>query len=149
GFGYAGDDPDGFMSAAEVVDLIAAFADTYDAPVRTHTEVTSVTRVDGGYRVLTNDGELRCRGVVIASGACNRPVVPAMREAVPSSVECITPFEYRNPDRLPDGGVLVVGASATGVQLAEEIRRSGRPVVLAVGEHVRLPRNYRGRDVLW
>jgi len=68
---------------------------------------------------------------------------------VPSSVQSLTPFEYHNPDRLPPGGTLVVGASATGVQLADEIRRSGRPVVLSVGEHVRLPRTYRGRDVLW
>jgi putative flavoprotein involved in K+ transport len=75
--------------------------------------------------------------------------VPACRQGVPPSIECRTPFDYGNPDRLPEGGVLVVGASATGVQLADEIRRSGRPVVLSVGEHVRLPRTYRGRDVLW
>ena len=65
------------------------------------------------------------------------------------AIEQITPFDYRNPAQLPDGGVLVVGASATGVQLADEIHRSGRPVTLSVGEHVRLPRTYRGRDVLW
>ena len=72
-----------------------------------------------------------------------------VRGAVPASVEQLTPFDYRDPGQLPDGGVLVVGASATGVQLAAEIRRSGRPVTLSVGEHVRLPRTYRGRDVLW
>jgi putative flavoprotein involved in K+ transport len=72
-----------------------------------------------------------------------------VREAVPASIACITPFDYRNPGSLPEGGALVVGASATGVQLADEIRRSGRRVVLSVGEHVRLPRTYRGRDVLW
>jgi putative flavoprotein involved in K+ transport len=87
--------------------------------------------------------------VVIASGACNRPAVPQFKDAVPASVEQLTPFDYRDPAKLPDGGVLVVGASATGVQLAAELRRSGRPVTLAVGEHVRLPRMYRGKDVLW
>jgi putative flavoprotein involved in K+ transport len=87
--------------------------------------------------------------VVVASGACNRPVVPPLSEAVPPDVEQLTPFDYREPGQLPDGGVLVVGASATGVQLAAELRRSGRPVILSVGEHVRLPRIYRGRDVLW
>ena len=87
--------------------------------------------------------------MVIASGACNRPAVPALSAAVPDSVEQLTTFDYRNPDQLPDGGVLVVGASATGLQLAAELRRSGRPVTLSVGEHVRLPRTYRGRDVLW
>jgi putative flavoprotein involved in K+ transport len=76
-------------------------------------------------------------------------VVPAVCAAVPSSVRQVTPFEYGSPSRLPEGGVLVVGASATGVQLADEIRRSGRRVIIAVGEHVRLPRVYRGRDVLW
>ena len=87
--------------------------------------------------------------MVIASGACNQPSVPPFAEAVPAPVEQLTPFDYRDPDQLPDGGVLVVGASATGVQLAAELRRSGRPVTLSVGEHVRLPRTYRGRDVLW
>jgi len=69
--------------------------------------------------------------------------------AVPPHVECVTAFDYGNPERLPPGGVLVVGASATGIQLADEIHRSGRPVKLSVGEHVRLPRTYRGQDVLW
>jgi putative flavoprotein involved in K+ transport len=72
-----------------------------------------------------------------------------VKQSVPAAIEQITPFEYRDPTRLPEGTVLVVGASATGVQLASEIRRSGRPVILSVGEHVRLPRTYRGRDVLW
>jgi putative flavoprotein involved in K+ transport len=75
--------------------------------------------------------------------------LPALRAAVPDTVACFTALDYRNPTQLPDGGVLVVGASATGAQLADEIRRSGRHVVLSVGEHVRLPRLYRGRDVLW
>jgi putative flavoprotein involved in K+ transport len=87
--------------------------------------------------------------VVLASGACNVPSVPPLQQGLPASIESLTPFDYRNPDRLPEGGVLIVGASATGVQLADEIRRSGRPVTLSVGEHVRLPRTYRGRDVLW
>ena len=149
GYRYAGADPDGFMTMPEVIAHIAGFAAATSAPVRTHTTVTSVGRIDGGYRVATDRGELRCRTVVIASGAANTPHVPAVRAAVPPEVLCLTPFEYRNPLRLPQGGVLVVGASATGVQLAAEIQRSGRPVTLSVGEHVRLPRNYRGRDVLW
>ena len=86
---------------------------------------------------------------MLASGGYNVPSVPAVSASLPPDVEQITPFDYRDPSQLPDGGVLVVGASATGVQLADEIHRSGRPVTLAVGEHVRLPRRYRGRDVLW
>ena len=146
---YDGDDPDGFMTMREVVAFIAGYAAAANAPVRTHTAVTSVRPADHGYHVATSAGDLRCRSVVLASGACNVSSVPALREAVPASIACVTPLDYRTPSQLPDGGVLVVGASATGVQLADEIHRSGRPVTLAVGEHVRLPRTYRGRDVLW
>jgi putative flavoprotein involved in K+ transport len=146
---YEGDDPDGYMTAAEVAELVAGFAARSRAPVRTETNVTSVRRVHDGYRVTTGHGEIQARTLVIASGACNLPTRPAFADAVPSNIEQLTPFDYRNPDQLPDGGVLVVGASATGVQLAAELRRSGRPVTLSVGEHVRLPRLYRGRDVLW
>jgi putative flavoprotein involved in K+ transport len=150
GLPYEGDDPDGYMTASEVAELIERFAQSARAPVRTRTDVTSLVRVgDDGYRVTTGHGEIQARSVVIASGACNLPAVPAFAEAVPVGVEQITPFGYRNPDQLADGGVLVVGASATGVQLAAEINRSGRPVLMSVGEHVRLPRTYRGRDVLW
>ncbi len=147
---YEGGDPDGYMTAAEVAELIERFAQSARVPVRTETNVTSVQRVgDDGYRVITEHGEIQGCTVVIASGACNLPAVPAFADAVPADVEQITPFGYRNPDQLPDGGVLVVGASATGVQLAAEIRGSGRPVTMSIGEHVRLPRTYRGRDVLW
>jgi putative flavoprotein involved in K+ transport len=149
GLPYDGPDPDGYMTVPEVVELVERFAKVTDAPVRTNTEVTSVAPAGDGYRVLTTDGEVRCRSVVLASGACNRPVVPALATALPAGVDQLTPFDYRGPDQLADGGVLVVGASATGVQLAAEARRSGRPVVLATGEHVRMPRTYRGRDVLW
>ncbi|GIH20184.1 NAD(P)-binding domain-containing protein [Rugosimonospora africana] len=149
GLRYEGLDPDGYMTMGEVVGLIARFAAVCRAPVETGTNVTAVRRTDDGYRVTTDLGEIGCRAVVIASGAFNRPSVPEFGAAVPPGVEQLTPFDYREPARLPDGGVLVVGASATGVQLAAELRRSGRPVTLAVGEHVRLPRTYRGRDVLW
>jgi putative flavoprotein involved in K+ transport len=146
---YEGPDPDGYMSTGEVTEFIERFAAVSRAPVRTGTNVTSVRRTDDGYHVTTSQGNYRGRAVVIASGACNRPTVPAFAAAVPGSVEQLTTFDYRDPAKLPDGGVLVVGASATGVQLAAELQRSGRPVTLSVGEHVRLPRTYRGRDVLW
>lgn len=149
GHRYDGSDPDGYMTAAEVAAFVARYAARIEAPVRTHTTVTAVRRTDDGYHVATSTGDLRCRCLVLASGACNVASVPALRQAVPASVRSFTPTDYRNPDQLPDGGVLVVGASATGVQLAEEIARSGRRVTLSVGEHVRLPRTYRGRDVLW
>jgi putative flavoprotein involved in K+ transport len=149
GYRYEGADPDGFMTMREVIEFVSRFAVVADAPVRTHTAVTSVRQTGDGYLVTTSDGGLRCRSVVLASGACNLPNVPVLRQAVPASIECVTALDYRNPGQLPEGGVLIVGASATGVQLADEVRRSGRPVTLSVGEHVRLPRTYRGRDVLW
>ena len=149
GYPYPGSDPDGFMTMPEVVEHISGFAAAISAPVRTRTTVRSVRRMDGGYHLTTDQGEIRSRSVVLANGAANIPHVPEVHRAVPEGIECITTFDYRNPERLPQGGVLIVGASATGVQLADEIHRSGRPVTLAVGEHVRLPRMYRGRDVLW
>jgi len=149
GHAYDGPDPDGYMSAGEVAAFIDGFARASAAPVRTQTAVTSIRPADGGYDVVTSGGEIRCRCVVLASGACNVASVPSLASALPPSIAQFTPFDYGNPNRLPDGGVLVVGGSATGVQLAAEIHQSGRPVTLSVGEHVRLPRTYRGRDVLW
>ncbi len=149
GHAYDGPEPDGYMSAGEVVAFIDRFARVSKAPVRTQTAVSSIRPAADGYDVSTSSGEIRCRCVVLASGACNVASVPAIAAGVPPSIAQVTPFDYGNPDRLPEGGVLVVGGSATGVQLAAEIHQSGRPVTLSVGEHVRLPRTYRGRDVLW
>jgi putative flavoprotein involved in K+ transport len=149
GYGYQGDDPDGYRTMPETIAFIERYADAISAPVHTHTEVTSVRGRDDGYEVATNQGNWQCRTVVLASGACNIPQVPAIAEALPSAIATLTPAEYRNPDQLEAGGVLIVGASATGTQIAYEIHRSGRPVTLAVGEHIRAPRVYRGRDIEW
>lgn len=149
GYGYQGDDPDGFRTMPEVIEFIDRYAEVISAPVQTNTNVTSVRPTDTGYVVQTDQGEWSCRCVVLATGACNIPSVPAVAEAIPSDIDTLTPMDYRNPDQLGPGGVMVVGASATGTQLATEIHQSGRPVTLAVGEHVRVPRTYRGRDIKW
>lgn len=151
GFSYAGDDPDGFMAMPELIEFIDAYAAHSSAPVKTQTTVTSVSRdnSNGAYSVTTDAGQWRCRSVIVASGACNVPVVPKVADHVPHGIHSITPHQYHSPDQLDAGGVMVVGASATGLQLAEEIQRSGREVTIAVGEHVRMPRVYRGRDILW
>lgn len=149
GFGYQGNDPDGYRSMPETIRFIEKYAKAISAPVREDTQVTSVRRVDDGYEVVTQRDTWRCDTVVIASGACNIAAVPGLSAAVPSQVTQLTPLQYRNPEQLEDGGVLVVGASASGVQIADEIHRSGRPVTLAVGEHVRVPRVYRQRDIKW
>ena len=149
GCSYSGDDPDGFMAVPELIDFIDDYAAQISAPVQTHTPVTSVQADDDHYRVVTDAGEWRCRSVVLASGACNIPSVPKVDESVPADIQTITPHQYRNAKQLEPGGVMVVGASATGLQLAEEILQSGRSVTIATGEHVRMPRSYRGRDILW
>ncbi|MET0509573.1 MAG: NAD(P)-binding domain-containing protein [Burkholderiaceae bacterium] len=149
GHHYDGDDPDGYMSAGEVVFFLSAYADKIAAPLVTGTTVLQVEPAPGGYRVATDRGDWLCRAVVLASGAFNKPVVPRVAAGVPEGIAQLTTHDYRGPRQLADGGVLVVGASATGLQLAQEIHLSGRPVTLAVGEHVRMPRVYRGRDVQW
>ena len=149
GHDYAGDDPHGYMPVAEVVATLTRYARLISAPVRTATTVRTVRPASQGFEILAGDGVLYARAVVLATGACNLPAIPGAADAVPPSITTLTPLTYRDPGRLPAGGVLVVGASATGVQLAGEIHRSGRPVTLAVGEHVRLPRTYRGRDIFW
>jgi putative flavoprotein involved in K+ transport len=149
GYGYEGSDPDGYRTMPEVIAFIERYAKVIDAPVRTQTKVTSVRQDDTGYVIETDRGAWHCRSVVLATGACNIPSVPDVAEAVPAAIQSVTSMDYRNPDQLQAGGVLVVGASATGIQLADEVHQSGRPVTLAVGEHIRAPRVYRGKDIQW
>lgn len=151
GHAYAGDDPDGYLSARQYVDFVTAYADATAAPVVTDTTVTSVRpRGDGpaaGFEICTDQGTWTAGTVMLAPGL-TEPALPAVAAAVPPDLVQVAVTEYRNPDRLPAGGVLVVGGSASGLQIAEEVHRSGRPVTLAVGEHVRMPRRYLGRDIL-
>jgi putative flavoprotein involved in K+ transport len=149
GYRYTGPDPDGYMTAGEVAVWITRYAALCAAPVRTGTRVLDVTTDSAAYRVRTSRGSWRCRAVVIASGAHERAVLPAVAAALPQSIVSLPAHAYRNPQQLDERGVLIVGASATGVQLAEDIHAAGRTVTLAVGEHVRMPRLYRGRDVQW
>lgn len=149
GFRYAGRDPDGYMSAAEVAGYLQAYARSFDAPVQGETTVLSVQPRDGGYLVRTDRGDIRARSVVIATGQCDTPLVPEAAVSLSPAIHQVTPNRYRNPEQLPAGGVLVVGASATGLQLAEELHAAGRQVTLAVGRHARMPRQYRGIDIMW
>jgi putative flavoprotein involved in K+ transport len=148
GFGYKGNDPDGYRTLPEVIDFIAGYAKAISAPLRTHTTVTSVRRTETGYLLRTDQGDWHCQAVVLASGTCNIARVPSFANPLPSTIVSLTAQQYRNPDQI-EGGVLVVGASSSGTQIAYEIHRSGRPVVLSVGEHIRAPRVYRGKDLQW
>jgi putative flavoprotein involved in K+ transport len=146
---YAGDDPDGFMPVSELVGFLEDYAESTRAPVATNTTVTSVRREARNYRVTTSRGSLLARAVVLATGACNLPSVPGLASALPDHISQLTPQDYRSPEQVADGGVLIVGASATGLQFADELLRAGHEVTMAVGEHVRMPRRYRGKDIFY
>lgn len=147
GFRYEGPDPDGYMRMAEVVAFLERYADAARAPVVRGISVRSVTRAGEHYVVATDGGTWSARQVVVATGHCDVPFVPAMAARAAASVEQLVPGDYRHPGQLPPGGVLVVGASASGLQLADELAAAGRRVFIAVGHHTRVPRLYRGRDL--
>ena len=136
--------PDG----AETAGWLDAYAVRTGAPVRTQVTVQRVRRTAGGFEVATDDGCYLAAAVVVAAGASSEHACPAVAAELPRRIDQVTAMQYRSPAQLDaTGDVLVVGASASGVQIADELRRSGRGVTLAVGEHVRLPRTYRGRDI--
>ena len=146
---YESPETDGYMPVSELVTRIETYAQKIDALVQDHTTVLRVSGTGDSFCVETSQEPIHCRALVLASGACAQPIIPALSSEIPAALFQTTASAYRRPDDLPDGGVLVVGASASGVQLAREIQASGRAVTLAVGWHTRLPRSYRGRDVEW
>lgn len=141
---------DAFATKDQVAGYFEAYAEKINAPVRTGVEVTSVTRNEGrpGFRVETSEGVIDARYVVAATGPFQRPVIPPIVPADAAPLQ-IHSSDYRNPAQLPEGNVLVVGAGSSGVQIADELQRSGRQVFLSVGPHDRPPRSYRGRDFCW
>lgn len=149
GWSYQGLEPDGFMTAGDFVTYLADFARSFDAPVRSHTLVMRVQRTATGFAVHTDRGVWEANNVVIATGYHSRAKIPDLANGLAPDVAQLTTAAYRSPSSLPDGGVLVVGASASGVQIAHELVGTGRRVLLAVGSHNRLPRRYRGRDITW
>jgi putative flavoprotein involved in K+ transport len=142
-------DPDGFMTKDALISLLEDYASSFRAPVREETEVTRVRFAATGFAVSTTAGEMTARNVVIATGQCGQPFVPEVAAGLDSSIEQLHAAHYRRPDLLADGGVLVVGAGASGLQIAAELRAAGRSVVIASGRHARALRRYRGRDIWW
>jgi len=149
GWHYTGPDPAGFMPVTHVAAYLTAYAAASRAPIVHEAEVESVRIAGNGFLVVTTAGRWIADSVIVATGWCDQPIVPAAASELDPELAQQTAATFRNPAELPDGGVLVVGASASGVQLADEIAGSGRPVSLAVGSHSRLPRRYRGMDILW
>ena len=148
---FTGTDPNGFTHHSDVVRFIVDYAVEIAAPVRNGVEVTSLSPDEGsgGYALETTDGQINARHVVIATGPFQRPMIPDYSRAVPSNVYQTNATHYRNPAELPPGSVLVVGSGNSGCQIADELLRSGRRVFLAISRHSRVPRRYRGRDLIW
>jgi putative flavoprotein involved in K+ transport len=149
-FPFPHDDPDGFASSGEIVDFISAYADFIAAPIRCGVSVNALRRREGGsgFVAETSDGTIEADNVVVAAGPYQRPVTPDwLRDD--ASVFQVHASRYQKPDQLPSGAVLIAGAGASGSQIAEELLRAGRRVYLSVGSHKRLPRRYRGRDLIW
>ncbi|MEM9371406.1 MAG: NAD(P)-binding domain-containing protein, partial [Pseudomonadota bacterium] len=149
GSAHEGPDPNGYMTMPELIQRFETYASRSAAPVITGAEVRSVFRTEKGYRIETNQGSFQGATLVLASGACNLPNIPAFADELSRDVLSVTPHDYKRPLDLPEGGVLVVGGSATGLQLAMELQASGREVTLSLGEHIRMPRAYRGHDIKW
>jgi len=155
GWSYAGHDPDGYLSVGSFIGYLEAYAASFGAPVVDGATVHEVAAAAGGnparrYRVVTSSGTWHARHVVLATGPHGTPYVPpGLTRADPARVDIVTSNTYRNPARLGTGGVLVVGASASGLQIADELNRSGRDVTIAVGRHTRMPRRHRGLDIFW
>jgi putative flavoprotein involved in K+ transport len=149
GYPYTGDDPHGFMKKDEIIEYLDGFIRAVDAPVLEHVEVQRVARnSEGAFSVSTSQGQFTADQVVVASGGYHTPIVPRMAERLPRSIKQIQSSEYRNPQALPEGAVLVVGSGQSGAQIAEDLHLAGRKVILAVGEAPRCARFYRGRDVV-
>jgi putative flavoprotein involved in K+ transport len=147
---FADIDPDSFASRNKIVDYFVAFAEKIAAPVRCGVEVKSLSKAaDGsGFRAETSQGVIEAKNVIVATGPFQKPIIPPLLPADTGIVQ-IHSAAYRNPAQLPAGGVLVVGAGSSGVQIADELASAGRSVYLAVGPHNRPPRSYRGRDFVW
>jgi putative flavoprotein involved in K+ transport len=152
GFSYRGPDPDGYLAADAFADHLDRYAASFDAPVVERATVENVSRAwpTRSYRVVTDKGTWRAGNIVVATGPHGTPLLPpAVRDGDLGPVDVVSAQRYRNPAQLRPGGVLVVGASSSGVQIADELARAGRSVILSVGRHTRMPRRYRGMDIFW
>ena len=149
GHAYSGPDPNGFMKKTEILDYLAAFRRSFDPPLIEGVAVTLVApRAQGGFDIATSDGMYTADQVVVASGGYSIPIVPRAAERLPAAIMQIHSEQYRNPQQLPEGAVLVVGSGQSGAQIAEDLHLSGRKVHLAVGDSPRCARFYRGKDVV-
>jgi len=149
GFPYAGDDPDGFMLKSEVVQYVRDYAASFAAPVQEGVAVRRVQPLAGDrFEVDTSIGTFTADQVVIATGGYHTPRIPRVAERLPRSIQQLHSSQYRNPEQLPAGDVMVVGTGQSGCQIAEDLHLAGCRVHLCVGSAPRSPRRYRGKDVV-
>lgn len=150
GFPYAGADPDGFMGREEIVAYLEAYVASFDPPLREGVRVEALRSAGagGGFVLDTSEGPLRAAQVVVATGGHGRPRLPAAAAGLAPRIVQLHSSEYRRPDQLPPGAVLVVGTGQSGAQIAEDLHRAGRAVHLCVGSAPRCARRHRGRDVV-
>jgi putative flavoprotein involved in K+ transport len=148
GFEFAHRDADGFATSSEILDFLSAYADFVKAPVRCGVDVRLLRGDGAGFVAQTSTGAISAKNVVVATGPYQRPIMPPLAKNV-GGVFQVHASRYTNPDQLPPGAVLVVGSGASGAQIAEELARAGRRVFISVGRHKRMPRRYRGRDLIW
>jgi putative flavoprotein involved in K+ transport len=145
---YRGPDPHGFMKKDEIVDYLDGFVKHVDAPLLDHCAVRRVAPRDGGFAVSTSRGDFTADHVVACSGGYHVPIIPRLAERLPRDILQLHSEQYRNPQALPPGAVLVVGNGQSGSQIAEDLHLAGRRVVLATGDAPRCARFYRGKDVV-
>lgn len=149
GHPYDGNDPYGFMRREEIVEYLQRFANKVAPPIHEGVAVEKVSvNSDGGYSVQTSEGNYRCQQVVVASGGYHSPIIPRMAEKLPAQIFQMHSAQYKNPQQLPDGPVLVVGSGQSGAQIAEDLHLAGKQVYLATGNAPRVARQYRGKDVV-
>jgi putative flavoprotein involved in K+ transport len=142
-------DPDGYPGRDEVIAYLESYAETFDLPVQTGSEVRSVRGGNGAFRVELPDGVIEADQVVVATGPFQVPRVPTFAADLDPTVFQTHSVGYRNPDELPDGPVVVVGGGNTGFQIAQELAAT-RETYLAVGSRqTPLPQRIAGRDLFW
>jgi putative flavoprotein involved in K+ transport len=151
GYQYADSEPEGFATASEIVGLLERYATTNRAPVIEGCEVTRLAHAaeTDGFVMTTTEGEIRASNVVVATGPFQRPAIPELAHQLPEGIVQLDPTRYRSPHELRSGAVLVVGSGASGAQIADDLLRAGRTVYLSASSHRRMPRRFRGKDVLW
>lgn len=146
---YAGGDPDGFMARDGFIDLLNGYAKDFKVPVRHGVEARRAVPADNSWRLETSAGPLRGRAIIVATSTHQTPIIPPIANSLDTSILSMSAANYRNSGGLPDGKILIVGAAQSGMQITEDLQEAGREIFLSTGKVARIPRRYRGRDIIY